>query len=125
MAYKALKAARRMPSGRDAMRMMQKMGMQLGELEEVTQVVIETQNKRIVIDKPSVATITMQGQQVYQVTGGQVREESAEQIQTVLDEDIELVSQQAMVSSDEARKAILQANGDLAQAIILLKEKKT
>ena len=125
MAHKALKAARKMPTGRDAMRMMQKMGMQMGEIEGVTHVVISSEKKRIVIDKPSVAAISMQGQQIYQVVGGQVTEESVSQPVTISEDDVRLVSEQAMVSLDEAREVIQHTEGDLAQAIILLKEKKT
>lgn len=124
MAHRALKMARRMPGGRDAMRMMQKMGMQLGELEGVTEVVISTKEKRIVIESPSVATINMQGQQIYQITGGQVREEPVSIPKAVTEEDAKLVSEQAMVSLEEARNALLKTDGDLARAIILLKEKR-
>jgi nascent polypeptide-associated complex subunit alpha len=124
MAHKALKMARRMPGGRDAARMMQKMGMQLGEIQGVTEVVISTENKRIVIESPSVATINMQGQQIYQIAGGQVREEPIATPKQVAEEDAKLVSEQAMVTIEEARNALLKTEGDLAQAIILLKEKK-
>ncbi len=124
MAHRALKASRRMPSGREALRMMQKMGMQVGELDGVAHVIISTETKRIVIDRPSVAAINMQGQQIYQVVGGQVREESIGEPKAIPEEDIRLVSEQATVSLEEARNAILKTDGDLARAIILLKEKK-
>ncbi|MFH0848390.1 MAG: nascent polypeptide-associated complex protein [archaeon] len=124
MAHKALKMARRMPGGRDAARMMQKMGMQLGEIQGVTEVVISTETKRIVIESPSVATINMQGQQIYQIAGGQVREEPVAISKQVAEEDAKLVSEQAMVTIEEARNAILKTEGDLAQAIILLKERR-
>lgn len=62
MAYKALRAARGgIPGGRDAMRMMQKMGMQVNEIEGAREVVIITNDKRIIIEEPSVSAITLQG----------------------------------------------------------------
>ena len=105
---------------REANRMMQRMGMQVQQLDEVTKVIMETPTKRIIIDNPEVATVTVQGQTVYQVGGGTAREEG---IGGGSDEDVKLVSSQAGVSADEAANALRQSNGDLAQAIILLKQK--
>ncbi len=114
---------RRKVSPRQANRMMQKMGMQVQQLDEVTRVIMETPTKRIVIDGPEVATVTVQGQTIYQVGGGSVREESTS-TQTSA-EDAKLVASQADVSQDEAAEALRKSGGDLAQAIILLKQKKT
>lgn len=52
MAYKALKAARGVPGGRDAMRMMQKMGMKVDEIPDVTEVIIRAASKDITIAAP-------------------------------------------------------------------------
>ncbi len=107
---------------REANRMMQRMGMQVQQLDEVTKVIMETPTKRIIIDSPEVATVTIQGQTVYQVGGGTMREEG---IGGGSDEDVKLVASQAGVSADEATNALRQSNGDLAQAIILLKQKRS
>jgi len=107
---------------REANRMMQRMGMQVQQLDEVTKVIMETPTKRIVIDNPEVATVTVQGQTVYQVGGGTTREEG---IGGGSDEDVKLVASQAGVSAEEAANALRQSNGDLAQAIILLKQKRS
>jgi nascent polypeptide-associated complex subunit alpha len=40
------------------------------------------------------------------------------------DDDVKLVASQAGVASEEATKALRQSGGDLAQAIILLKQKR-
>src|SRR5207249_5603148 len=105
----------------DLNRMMQRMGMQVQQLDEVTKVIMETPTKRIVIDNPEVATVTVQGQTVYQVGGGTMREEG---IGGGSDEDVKLVASQAGVSTEEATNALRQSNGDLAQAITLLKQKR-
>ncbi len=105
---------------REANRMMQKMGMAVQQLDDVTRVVMETPTKKIIIDNPEVATVTVQGQTVYQVGGGTVREEGA----GGSDDDAKLVASQAGVSVEMAMKALKEANGDLAQAIILLKNKR-
>jgi nascent polypeptide-associated complex subunit alpha len=118
-----MKAARGKPGGRDAMRMMQKMGMKVDEVANVSQVVIKTDTKDIVIEAPNVTLVTVQGQAMYQIAGGQVTETSLQPAaQTVREEDVQLVSQQTGKSAEEARKALVEAGGDLAKAIILLKE---
>lgn len=114
-----------MPRGkvnpREANRMMQRMGMQVSQLDDVTKVIMESPTRRIVIDNPEVATVTVQGQTVYQVGGGTVREEG---IGGGTDDDAKLVAAQAGVSIEKATEALKQSNGDLAQAIILLKMKR-
>jgi len=70
--------------------------------------------------------MTVQGQVVFNVTGGKVstREEAVEDMSgpvEISEEDVDIVSAQAGVSRDEARRAIEQSNGDLAEAIMKLK----
>jgi len=123
LAYKALKAARGAPSGRNAMRMMQKMGMKVDEVPAVSKVIIKTAGKDIVIEEPNVTLVTVQGQAMYQIAGGRVSESSTETpIQTApLESDVQLVAQQTGRSLEEARKALAEASGDLAKAILTLK----
>src|SRR5881409_4177146 len=108
-------------SPRDQQRMMARMGLKVDQLDEVSRVIMETPTKRIVIDNPEVATVSVQGQTIYQVGGGTMREEG---IGGGSDEDAKLVASQAGVSSEEAASALRQSGGDLAQAIILLKQKR-
>jgi nascent polypeptide-associated complex subunit alpha len=107
---------------REANRMMQRMGMQVEQVDGVTRVVIESASKKIIIDEPEVAIVKVQGQTVYQVGGGRSREEGPPVVSTA--DDAKLVASQAGVSIEEAANALRQSNGDLAQAIILLKQKK-
>ena len=123
MAYKALKAARGKPGGRDAARMMQKMGMKVDEVANVTRVIIKTDSKDIMIEEPSVTLVTIQGQAMYQIAGGRVSEATPQALPTATGEqDAELVAQQTGRSLDDAKKALLEAGGDLAKAILMLKD---
>jgi len=125
MAYKAMRAARGgIPGGRDAMRAMQKMGMQVKEIEGAREVVIVTDDRRIIIEEPSVTAVTIQGQQVYQVAGGRQREEPTIKPGQASEDDIKLVSEQAGVSMEEAKNALEATDGDLARAIIHLKNRR-
>ncbi|HUK50795.1 MAG TPA: nascent polypeptide-associated complex protein [Terriglobales bacterium] len=125
MAYKAMKAARGRPGGRDAMRMMQKMGMKVDEVGKVSQVIIKTDTKDIVIEEPSVTMVTVQGQTMYQIAGGQVTEATpapqATGSPSLSDADVQLVAQQTGKSIEDSRKALIDAGGDLAKAILTLK----
>jgi nascent polypeptide-associated complex subunit alpha len=125
MAYKALKAVRGAQGGRDTARMMQKMGVKMDELPDVYEVVIKTPTKEIVIDSPTVTMVTVQGQAMYQVAGGTVSEsqqQAPSSSNAPTDADVQLVAQQTGKSPEEARKALTEASGDLARAILLLKQ---
>lgn len=91
--------------------MMKQMGIKQEEID-ASRVVIEASDKRIIIEQPAVQKITMQGQESWQITGT-VREEAA----GISDEDVTLVAEQAGVSANEARLALEQSKGDLAQAL--------
>ncbi|MGB9023130.1 MAG: nascent polypeptide-associated complex protein [Candidatus Bathyarchaeia archaeon] len=126
MAYKAYKAVKGAPQGRDAKRMMQKMGMQVDEIEGVTEVLIRTPTREIVIEEPVVTSVVVQGQKMFQVTGGSSRERvpSAEAPSPEIPEaDAKLVAEQTGKSLDEAKTALKEAGGDLAEAILKLKQK--
>jgi len=109
---------------REAKRMMQRMGLSMDAMPDVEQVVIKTSNKEITIEEPEVAMIEMQGQKVFQITGGKISEKAAERKSSgVAEEDVRLVADQTGKSVEEARKALEESNGDLAKAILLLQSK--
>jgi len=126
MAYKAYKAAKGAPQGRDAKRMMQKMGMKIDEIDGVTEVLIRTATREIIIEQPVVTSVVVQGQRMYQITGGSAHERapSAEAAQPeVPEEDVNLVATQTGKTVDEAKAALKESGGDLAEAILRLKQK--
>ncbi len=105
---------------RQMQQMMKQMGIQQVDVD-ATQVIIITPEKRIVIDKPQVSKVNMMGQQTWQVVGP-AREERIETLPDINDEDIKTVMDQTGVSRSEAYAAIRESSGDLAEAIIKLKE---
>ena len=111
---------KRRVSPRDAKRMMQRMGLSMGEIPDVQEVVVKTATKEIVVESPSVAVLDMQGQKIFQVTGGRIVEKEIEKKVTVPKEDIRLVADQTGKSMEEAEKALEETKGDLAKAILLL-----
>lgn len=109
---------------REAKRMMQKMGMNMGAMPEVEQVVFKTSTKEIIVENPEVTVMEMQGQKIFQVMGERITEKTVEKAAKIPEEDVQLVATQANVSADQARAALEQTKGDLAQAILLLSQTK-
>ncbi len=106
---------------REAKRMMHRMGMSMDAIPDVEQVIIKTGSKEITIEEPEVAILEVQGQKIYQVTGGKIVEKAAERKAPILrEEDVRLVADQTGKSLEEARKALEESGGDLAKAILLL-----
>jgi nascent polypeptide-associated complex subunit alpha len=109
-------------SPREAKRLMQRMGLSMSPME-VKEVILKTSSKEILIENPEVAVLEVQGQKIFQITGGKISEKTIERKIAIPEEDIQLVAQQANVSLEEARVALEQTNGDLAQAILLLSQR--
>ena len=102
-------------------RQMKKMGMKMEDLEGVREVIIRFDEKELIIDNPSVSLMNVMGQETYQIEG-QAREVELEYEIEIPDEDIEMVANSANVSEDEARQALEECKGDLAEAIMKLNQ---
>ena len=113
---------RRKMNPRNAKRMMKRMGMNMGEMPDVQEVLFRTSDKEIVVENPQVAVIDMGGQKIFQVTGA-VNErplEGEEPGIIIPEEDAQLVADQTGKTLEDARRALEESNGDLARAILLL-----
>ena len=103
-------------------RKMQQLARQMG-LKQVDipaqEVIIKTKDKTIVITNPSVQKVNMMGQETFQISGD-VEEQALETTPEISDDDIKTVMEQAQVDEETARKAIEDADGDLAEAILNL-----
>ena len=109
---------------REAKRMMQRMGLNMGAMPDVQQVIFKTSSKEIIVENPEVAVMEMHGQKIFQVTGEKIVEKALEKEITIPEEDVQLVATQAKVSLEATRTALVQTKGDLAQAILLLSQTK-
>ena len=97
--------------------MMKKMGIAQVDID-AKRVIIECEDKDIIIENPSVAKITMQGQENFQVTG-EVREQNKESFD---DSDVKMVMEKTGKSKEEITKFLKDNDGDIALAIIQLKK---
>ena len=107
-------------NSRQAKQMMRKMGMTQEDIE-ATEVIIKTPEKELIINNPQVAKVNMMGQETFQIVG-EVQEKDLPTEPEISEDDIKTVMEQANVTKEEAEKVIKENNGDLAAAIMSLKQ---
>jgi len=128
-------------ASRQMRRRMQQQGIEMDQID-ATRVIIESPDKTLVIDQPEVILMKQMGQEMYQIIGDAEEYSSgeftiedkgeAESIETteesvsklvITENDIMLVAAQAKVGKEEANAALIDSDGDIAKAIIYLKNK--
>ncbi len=107
---------------REMRRMLDRMGLEMKELPNVQEVIIKTDTKEIIITKPAVTEMKSKENSIFQVIAESYEERELE-VPVFSEEDIALVAQQANVPQEEAIRALTEAKGDLARAILLLTTK--
>lgn len=135
---------------RQMRRRLQQQGVDGMEQIEARRVIIQTDEKNLVIESPQVIKLKQQGMEIYQIVGSaqesvgkegefetEIKNHSELNLKQditdiesetlnvqITDQDIQLVVLQTGVSREVAETALQQANGDLARAIITLKSKQ-
>ena len=105
---------------------MKRLGIETEEISEVEEVVIRTATKEYVFKSAEVSAMTVQGQKTWQIVGEPIvmsRKTAgapAPETLSISEEDVDLVAEKAGVSKAVARKALEEANGEPAEAIIRL-----
>lgn len=124
--------------------MRRKMAQQGIDMEQIdaTRVIIEGSDKTLLIEQPEVVLMKQAGQEIYQVIGqaeevspDSISIESDEAIEkllpieesevkpTITENDVMLVATQANVDKKEAESVLKECNGDIAKAILFLKNR--
>lgn len=98
--------------------MMKQLGIKQEEIDANRVVIEKSDGGRIAIENPSVQKIVMQGQESWQITGDAVEEEAGSL--GIREEDVKLVMEKTGKSEKEAREALEESGGDIAQAIVSL-----
>lgn len=106
-------------------RMMDSMGIKNTEIQ-ARRVIIEGDDKDVVIDSPTVTVIEMQGTKTFQIAG-KVSEKAKEVEKIdVSEDDIKLVKEKTGVEDvEKIRNAIEESEGDIAEAIMRLNGEKS
>ncbi|HEY9385580.1 MAG TPA: nascent polypeptide-associated complex protein [Nitrososphaeraceae archaeon] len=104
---------------REMRRMLDKMGLEMRDLGGVEEVIIKTETKELYLIKPQVVEMKGKDSTIFQVVATNIEEKQRE-VPAFKEEDIILVMQQANVTKDKAIQALIDAKGDMAQAILNL-----
>ncbi len=113
---------------RQMKQMMKRLGIEQEDLGEVEEVIIRTADKEYVFRHVPVSAVTAQGQKLWQIVGEPIVRPRADvakkpeeaKAPAIPEEDVQLVAEKAGVSEEEARKALEEAGGEPAEAIISL-----
>jgi nascent polypeptide-associated complex subunit alpha len=98
--------------------MMKKMGISNTQIN-AKRVIIECEDKNIIIEPAEVVQIKMQGQESFQVSG-EIREEELNE-SLFSEEDIQTVIEKTGKEYDEVKEALEKNEGDIASAILDLR----
>ncbi|MHA2183725.1 MAG: nascent polypeptide-associated complex protein [Promethearchaeota archaeon] len=126
---------------RQMRRKMQQQGIEMDQVDAV-RVIIEGSEKTLIIEQPEVVLMKQAGQEIYQIIGhaeertpddlailpGEPLEESefseeSEIGPSITENDIMLVATQANVDPKEAESVLIECEGDIAKAILFLKNR--
>jgi len=101
-------------------RMMKQFGIKQESID-ANRVIIECEDYRLVIDKPEVSAIVIQGQKMFQIVG-EAKKEALQEIKDnkiqISEEDIKIVMEKTGCEHDEAEQKLKEADGDIAKAIL-------
>jgi nascent polypeptide-associated complex subunit alpha len=108
-------------------RLLSSAGIEVNELGEAD-VTIDFGDRKITLRRAKVVQVEGPIGRMYQLLGGEevsgeavTTAQEAQQEVEVSEEDVALVAAQAGVSEEEARRALIEAGGDLAKAILSLR----
>ena len=99
--------------------MMRKLGISVKNIDNVEKIIIQTDSKEYVFEDAEVTVMDAKGQKTYQITGNPIIRDRSDD---TLKEDIKLVMDQTGKSEEEAKKALENSNGDIAEAILKLSQ---
>ncbi|MEM1579206.1 MAG: nascent polypeptide-associated complex protein [Archaeoglobaceae archaeon] len=99
-------------------KMMKQMGIEMEEID-AKEVIIKTSMEELIFRNPSVTKISAKGMETFQVIGSY---EVVKLTPAISDDDVKLVMEQTNVDSETARRALIEANGDIAEAIMRLQK---
>jgi len=97
--------------------LMRRFGINVKEIENVKKIIIQTDTKEYIFEDAEVTEMDAQGQKTYQISG---KPRIIERKEEIPEGDIEIVMQQTGENAKEAKKALEETKGDIAEAILKL-----
>ena len=110
---------------KDLKKAMKRLGMEIEEVKAESVTINETDGSKIIVEDPQVMIIKAKNQPTMLYIIGEPKKieplNKNKQESQISVEDIKLVMEQANVDKETARKALIESNGDIAEAILKLK----
>nr|WP_048816848.1 nascent polypeptide-associated complex protein [Caldisphaera lagunensis] len=109
---------------KDLKKAMKRLGMEIEEVKAEKVTIDETDGSKLIIEDPQVMIIKAKNQPTMVYVVGEpkkVEETKKKEEVSISEEDINLVMEQANVDKETAKKALIESNGDIAEAILKLK----
>ncbi len=105
-------------------KMMKDMGMDAKDLDVERVIFIFKNNEEWIFENPKVQVMDVLGIKTYSITGKpkKIKREEEETKLEITEDDVKIVAEQCNVSEEEARKALEECNGDIAEAILKLSQ---
>jgi nascent polypeptide-associated complex subunit alpha len=110
-------------NGRQLNQMMKRFGINVKNIDNVEKVIIQTDTKEYIFEDAEVSVMEAQGQKTFQIIGNPIIKNKGGEREDTLKEDVKLIMEQTGKSEAEARKALQETNGDIAEAILKLTPK--
>jgi nascent polypeptide-associated complex subunit alpha len=110
-------------NARQLNQMMKRFGINVKNIDNVEKVIIQTDTKEYIFDNAEVSLMEAQGQKTFQIIGEPTVKTRGGETEDTLKEDVKLIMEQTGKSEAEARKALKETNGDIAEAILKLTPK--
>jgi len=97
--------------------MMKRLGINVKEIENVEEIIIRTDTKEYIFDEAEVTVMDAQGSKTYQISG---KPRVVARKEEIPKGDIDLVAEQTGKTKEQAKKALEETKGDIAEAILKL-----
>jgi len=110
-------------NARQLNQMMKRFGINVKTIDNVEKVIIQTDTKEYVFDEAEVSVMEAQGQKTFQIIGEPTVKSRSANSEETTNEDVKLIMEQTGKSEADARKALKETNGDIAEAILKLTPK--
>ena len=95
---------------------MKQLGMDQEEISAERVTIEKTDGNKVIIENPSVIKITVKGQESFQISGNTTEQTG------ISESDIRTVMEKTSSTKEQAKEALENSNGDLAEAILSLSE---
>ncbi|MEZ0290270.1 MAG: nascent polypeptide-associated complex protein [Sulfolobales archaeon] len=115
------------PFTRDLERQLKRLGVKISSVDNVKSVIIETEDKEIILNTPQIMVMEFRGQKIYQIVAEReniIDLRSEREKKEISEEDIRFIMEQTGLDRDRARELLERAEGDIAKALILYQEKR-